>query len=129
MRSRCCLLWDGTEINGNIPIHENIVYRSASTAGHEFLIVDENIVFAALVSQVLLPTGGPAASILTVGQSEDPSVCRKLKQRFLEKCASGKLLDLPKTVASSQSISQNDSGNKQITNKTTVNTVPTEKET
>lgn len=125
---RCCLLWDGTKINGNIPVHKNIVHRLASTTGYEFLIVDEYIIFAALISQVTLPSGGPAASILMVGQSKDRSVCRKFKQGFLEKCASGKLLDLTKTVVGPQGISQNDNDNKQTANKAMASTVSPEKE-
>jgi len=121
---RCHLVWAGSKTDSNIPIHDNIEHRLVPAIEYEFLIADD-IALIGLATEITLPTGSPAASILTVGRSSESSVRHRLKQRFLEKWEVAKH-PVTETFAGSQAVSQND--NKQITNETTAGAVSTEKE-
>lgn len=100
----CRLLWAGAEINGNIPVHEGIRHRLRSSMGREFLIAD-NIILAALVSEVTLPADGSAVRLLTVGKSKRSSVHRKLYEEFVVRWWAAEPLDPAETVADSEPVS------------------------
>jgi hypothetical protein len=79
---RCRLLWAGTETDRYVSLHEKVEHRSVPTSGTEFMICDGNRVLAAFVSQLRLPAGDLSTRVLTVGESKEPSICRRLCQAF-----------------------------------------------
>lgn len=96
---RCHLLWAGSNLNGNIPIHENITNSSIPDIDLEFLIADNNVVLAVLVEQVTWTNGEPAGRVLRVGKSQSSLVHDRLKQRFIKAFQVGEAAAVEPAVA------------------------------